>query len=181
MHACMLFIKRYGGSGALKADFTRTGRRTIKGVLHDGVKAMERYYRNNFADGARQDSIDLLLGNYCVKPGEGVSVPSPLAINKVPREDLTMLVLLMAGVVVLALAICVPSSRIIVWNQTYYWIAWAVLLAVGGAFGRLRGTQFVDTPELLRPLKGRVRAGSTVSPVDGYLRRSGSNMKLAAD
>ena len=38
-----------------------------------------RYYRNNFADGPRQDAIDLLLGNHTVNGGEGVSTPSPFA------------------------------------------------------------------------------------------------------
>jgi hypothetical protein len=44
----------YGGSGALKSDFTRTNQRTRKGLLDDGVKSLLRYLKNNFFDGARQ-------------------------------------------------------------------------------------------------------------------------------
>ena len=63
----------YAGTGALKVDFTKTGKRTLKGMFNDGVNSCMRYYINNFTDGIKQDSIDLLLGNY--KPH--VTVPSP--------------------------------------------------------------------------------------------------------
>jgi len=46
--------KAYGGSGALKSDFTRTNKRTRKGALEDGYKSVMRYIKNNFFDGARQ-------------------------------------------------------------------------------------------------------------------------------
>ena len=46
--------KAYGGSGALKSDFTRTNKRTQKGIMEDGYKSVTRYLKNNFFDGARQ-------------------------------------------------------------------------------------------------------------------------------
>lgn len=55
--------KQYAGTGALKADFTRVGKRTLNGAINDGVNAITRYFKNNFADGYRQDAIDLFLGN----------------------------------------------------------------------------------------------------------------------
>ncbi|KAE9048145.1 hypothetical protein PR003_g723 [Phytophthora rubi] len=59
------FVSRmYAGTGALKTDFTRTGRRTMAGALQDGVNSVTRYYLNNFSDGIRQDSFDLLVGNF---------------------------------------------------------------------------------------------------------------------
>ncbi|KAJ2513778.1 Phosphoinositide phosphatase sac1 [Coemansia sp. RSA 2049] len=58
----------YSGTGALKTDFTRTGKRTKMGALQDGRNSVERYVRGNFFDGERQDAIDLLLGAYRVKP-----------------------------------------------------------------------------------------------------------------
>jgi phosphatidylinositol 4-phosphatase len=54
----------YAGTGALKVDFTKTGKRTIKGMINDGVNSVMRYYINNFKDGFKQDAIDMLLGNY---------------------------------------------------------------------------------------------------------------------
>jgi hypothetical protein len=55
---------QYAGTGALKTDYTRTGQRTKFGLLMDGKNSAVRYYKNNFCDGYRQDSIDFFLGNY---------------------------------------------------------------------------------------------------------------------
>merc|ERR1712025_765811 len=77
-HADMISIQ-YTGTGALKTDFTRTGKRTKLGLLEDGRRSLIRYYKNNFADGFRQDSLDLFVGNHCVSPTEGVTQESPLA------------------------------------------------------------------------------------------------------
>lgn len=52
----------YAGSGALKTDYTRTGRRSKAGTFRDLVMSARRYAYNNFLDGKRQDGIDLLLG-----------------------------------------------------------------------------------------------------------------------
>ena len=46
--------RAYGGSDALKSDFTRTNNRTYKGALEDGYKSIMRYLKNNYFDGARQ-------------------------------------------------------------------------------------------------------------------------------
>ncbi|OQR92881.1 phosphatidylinositide phosphatase SAC1-like protein [Achlya hypogyna] len=54
----------YAGTGALKTDFTRTGKRTKKGVLQDVYNSCLRYLLNNFVDGQKQDSQDLLLQRY---------------------------------------------------------------------------------------------------------------------
>ena len=43
----------YAGTGALKVDFTKTGKRTVKGMINDGVNSCIRYYVNNFTDGMR--------------------------------------------------------------------------------------------------------------------------------
>lgn len=49
-----LISVQYSGTGALKTDFTRTGKRTIQGALQDGINSMTRYIKNNFSDGFRQ-------------------------------------------------------------------------------------------------------------------------------
>lgn len=46
----------YSGTGALKTDFIRTGKRTRKGLVEDGWNSVMRYLKNNFFDGARQVS-----------------------------------------------------------------------------------------------------------------------------
>ena len=49
-----LISKAYAGTGALKTDFTRTGKRTRQGAFDDLTKSVLRYLRNNHFDGARQ-------------------------------------------------------------------------------------------------------------------------------
>ena len=48
--------RAYAGTGALKTDFTRTGKRSKEGQLQDGYNSIMRYVRNNFMDGDRQVS-----------------------------------------------------------------------------------------------------------------------------
>ena len=52
----------YAGSGALKTDYTRTGKRSKPGMVQDGIRAARRYVYQNFLDGRRQDGIDIMLG-----------------------------------------------------------------------------------------------------------------------
>ena len=40
----------YSGTGALKTDFTRTGKRTFLGMLNDARNSITRYFINNFFD-----------------------------------------------------------------------------------------------------------------------------------
>ena len=74
-HADMISIQ-YFGTGALKTNFTRTGKRTKQGVLEDGRSSWIRYFKNNFTDGFRQDSLDLFTGNYVVSPTRKASPTS---------------------------------------------------------------------------------------------------------
>lgn len=52
----------YSGTGALKADYVRTGKRTLMGNIHDGYLSCKRFYINNFKDGYNQDCHDYFLG-----------------------------------------------------------------------------------------------------------------------
>jgi hypothetical protein len=54
--------RMYAGTPALKGDFTRTGKRTKRGALDDGMNSLQRYYLNNFLDADRQEGMDLLVG-----------------------------------------------------------------------------------------------------------------------
>lgn len=49
----------YSSTGALKTDFTRTGKRTKMGAVQDGVNSILRYVNNNFFDGSKQVSLPL--------------------------------------------------------------------------------------------------------------------------
>lgn len=79
----------YSGTGAMKTDVTRFGKRTKAGALQDARVGITRYFLNNFMDGPRQDSYDLFLGAY--QPGAtniGTSLVfvdrRPLLIQSVP-------------------------------------------------------------------------------------------------
>jgi len=50
----------YSGTGALKTDFTRTGKRTFPGLLNDGRNSLTRYVINNFFDGYNQVNHPLI-------------------------------------------------------------------------------------------------------------------------
>ena len=52
----------YSGTGALKSDFVRTGKRTMIGNIIDGYLSSKRFYLNNFRDGYNQDCHDYFLG-----------------------------------------------------------------------------------------------------------------------
>ena len=69
----------YAGTPALKGDYTRTGRRTKRGALDDGVNSLTRYYLNNFLDADRQEGMDLLVGAepFAALDGEGGGEPAP--------------------------------------------------------------------------------------------------------
>jgi hypothetical protein len=61
-----MISRQYSGTGALKTDFTRLGKRTFVGAANDAVNSLVRYIKNNFFDGERQDSLDLFLGKFTV-------------------------------------------------------------------------------------------------------------------
>jgi len=54
--------KTYAGTGAINTSATRTGRKTLAGLLSDATKSVGRAYINNFQDKAKQTAIDMLLG-----------------------------------------------------------------------------------------------------------------------
>lgn len=80
----------YAGTPALKTDFTRTGKRSYKGAVDDGVNSLQRYVKNNFLDGRRQDAMDVLLGKLTPKT-------SKLQINSRFKSLCTALFLMGVG------------------------------------------------------------------------------------
>ncbi|CAD8136513.1 unnamed protein product [Paramecium octaurelia] len=57
----------YTGTGALKTDSTKKGKRTFLGALEDGRRSVIRYFIGNFHDGGIQNNIDLLTNKIDLK------------------------------------------------------------------------------------------------------------------
>uniref|UniRef100_A0A8D1NE17 Phosphatidylinositol-3-phosphatase SAC1 n=1 Tax=Sus scrofa TaxID=9823 RepID=A0A8D1NE17_PIG len=139
--------KQYAGTGALKTDFTRTGKRTQLGLIMDGWNSLIRYYKNNFSDGFRQDSIDLFLGNYSV---DELDSHSPLSV---PR-DLKFLALPIIMVVAFSMCIICLLMAGDTWTETLAYVLFWGVASIGTFFIILyNGKDFVDAPRLVQKEK----------------------------
>ncbi|WZZ17166.1 hypothetical protein YC2023_110255 [Brassica napus] len=88
---------QYSGTPALKGDFVRYGHRTAQGVLKDGWSSLRRYYLNNFADGTKQDAIDLLQGHYIVAVNRDMApVPQKGGLEAVANFPVALAVVLLS-------------------------------------------------------------------------------------
>uniref|UniRef100_A0A669EC52 SAC1 like phosphatidylinositide phosphatase b n=1 Tax=Oreochromis niloticus TaxID=8128 RepID=A0A669EC52_ORENI len=136
--------KQYAGTGALKTDFTRTGKRTHWGLLMDGWNSMIRYYKNNFSDGFRQDSIDLFLGNYVVDEADWTTpLQDPKDWKTFSFSDVFNVTLLTC---------CLLSGD--TWTETLaYVLFWGTASAVTGGLILFYGRDFVDAPKLVQKEK----------------------------
>jgi hypothetical protein len=132
--------RQYAGSGAMKSQFTRTGKRDAAGLADDGAKALARYYLNNFRDGRKQDALDLATGAYAVVPGRS----APFRARASPALPLL-------AAAALALAAAAAARRPDAAGGPAPGQAGALLaLAVAIVAAVLRfGRQLVDAPQLL--------------------------------
>ncbi|XP_073234289.1 phosphatidylinositol-3-phosphatase SAC1-like isoform X1 [Porites lutea] len=137
---------QYAGTGALKTDFTRTGKRSTFGLVKDGLNSAIRYYKNNFADGFRQDSIDLFLGNYVVDTNEGISKPSPLETHRDWRFMALPMILLL-GFSMFVISVLIPSTDYGV--QFLYVLFWGAAVMVTLYVVLYFGNEYVDQPRLV--------------------------------
>ncbi|CAG8567321.1 14780_t:CDS:10, partial [Cetraspora pellucida] len=76
--------KIYTGTGALRSEYTRSGKVTWAGVLTDATKTVNRFYINNFQDKSKQETIDLLLGK--LLNSKAIEIHDP--VNELIREDM---------------------------------------------------------------------------------------------
>ena len=117
--------KSYSGTGALKTDFTRTGRRTRTGPLQDLNNSITRYIRNNFADGSRQDGFDVFLGAYLPSTYIGGTLVfadrRPTLIQAIPYILAASIFL----VIVSTLTRQLPNSTI--WPLRLFMILWSAI------------------------------------------------------
>ncbi|KAI0932523.1 hypothetical protein AcV5_004276 [Taiwanofungus camphoratus] len=133
----------YSGTGALKTDFTRTGKRTRKGMFEDGWNSAMRYLKNNFFDGARQDAYDLMTGSFVPRrswvPSALVRDHRPLIIRAVPYVISFSLFMVLAGLTL---------PRTSDYSLFYYFLLWFTLLALALIFVFAHGIEYVSWPRL---------------------------------
>ena len=136
--------KSYSGTGALKTDFTRTGKRTRVGALQDLNNSLTRYARNNFMDGPRQDAFDVFLGSYI--PPDSIDYQSfvdrrPLVIRAVPYVLAASVLMIFVATVTKRL----PDAT--VWPLRFFVIIWTVILAWCLHFMLTYGILYVRAPQ----------------------------------
>ena len=116
------------------------------GKLNDGFNSMQRYYKNNFEDGFRQDSFDLLLGRHRVSPDEGKSVACPLA----RRNNLKIIAFPLFTLLALSALIYVTLLEANSWSEkTWNMLLCASAIATITMIMFRYGQQFVDYPTLV--------------------------------
>ena len=146
--------RQYAGTGALKADFTRLGKRTYLGAMNDGVNAVSRYVRNNFGDGYRQDAIDLFLGNFLVDSAD-LQNSLETSILSTDQNGLALIAALFAmSMTILCLLVAGEPSFLRVSRKSAIpdnataTVFWLIIFFVCMMFIFLNGEEFVNTPKL---------------------------------
>lgn len=138
----------YSGTGALKTDFTRTGKRTRLGMVNDFTNSAIRYIKNNYLDGSRQDGIDLILGKYQVPLIYSHSpfkyTPSSIMIKLVPLYLLISLALFL--VILFSPDVFSIQSSLVHISALSFSFAVAVTCWL---FIQQNGAEFVDWPKLV--------------------------------
>ncbi|KAI9257265.1 SacI homology domain-containing protein [Phascolomyces articulosus] len=155
----------YSGTGALKTDYTRTGKRTYVGALNDLSNSLTRYVKNNYMDGSRQDGIDLFLGMYTVESG---LYNSPFAKKK-PWTTYAIPVGFFSSLGLFLMVLFSPEQFSIE-SSTLYVLLLSFCFALSITCWRYiqqHGTEFVDWPKL-KPIlfpNERVRSTTTTGPI----------------
>lgn len=154
--------KAYSGTGALKTDFTRTGKRSKEGALQDGVNSITRYIKNNYFDGARQDAYDLFTGAW--EPSKGLPHPDQraLLVRAMPWVFLFSLVMIFASLILPRHTAAQVASmagesagqavkKAAISTHVYFFSLWLVVAVGSAQFMVSRGLDYVAWPTLNRP------------------------------
>ncbi|KAI9725479.1 MAG: hypothetical protein M1828_003150 [Chrysothrix sp. TS-e1954] len=140
--------KSYSGSGALKTDFTRTGTRTKAGAMQDARNSIQRYIKNNFTDGPRQDAFDLFSGAFLPSSsgtGDVFVDHRPLLVQAMPYVFLASLFFI---------SIATATTRLpdrAVWPLRLTVLLFFGLAVYSANFMISHGTLYVNWPKLNTP------------------------------
>ncbi|KAI9511793.1 SacI homology domain-containing protein [Russula earlei] len=190
-----LISKAYAGTGALKTDFTRTGKRTRQGAFDDLKKSALRYLKNNHFDGARQDAYDLMTGAWIPRKGPSsalflITDTRPLVLRAVPYILSYSLFMILAGLTL---------PRTSDYSLVYYFALWFTLVILSTIFILIHGLDYVAWPRLVPPTEaihyhgagfrsgrhgtgfgldfGKLKSGADAQWVTRGIRRSDTQME----
>lgn len=135
--------KSYSGTGALKTDFTRTGKRTRAGALQDLSNSITRYVRNNFLDGPRQDGFDVFLGTHL--PSDSTSANIQLFFDRRPLAIQAIPYILAASLFMILVATFTPQlPDTASWPLRVFMVFWVIVGAYSFRFMYAHGMLYVS-------------------------------------
>ncbi|OQR69341.1 phosphatidylinositide phosphatase SAC1-like [Tropilaelaps mercedesae] len=141
---------QYAGTGALKADYTRTGKRTMLGVARDGWRSAVRYIKNNFFDGQRQDAIELILGNHRL---DEIDARRQLSRPQLPPDVFLAPLVLAVLVFLLPLLVILGPSREQATTLLFFIVLlWAPSVAFLCFKIKANRMLYIDKPRWLKPI-----------------------------
>lgn len=167
----------YSGTGALKTDFTRTGKRTRVGALKDFLNSALRYYLNNFGDGPRQDSYDLFLGGF--EPQMHLTRGSKFADHRPLWVQITPMIIYAALTVLLA-TIIFPKEHFTSLKNVCFFIGSGFLFVTSSVFAIQNGMQYVNWPRLVDldyVVSGASKQANTIYKLSKNYRKPRSSKK----
>ncbi|XP_038882829.1 phosphoinositide phosphatase SAC7 [Benincasa hispida] len=139
---------QYSGTPALKGDFVRYGQRTIQGIMKDGWNALLRYYLNNFADGTKQDAIDLMQGHYIVSVSRDMTPTTQKGGIEAIASFPLALSLVMTGFFFAAMSLRQARYDL---RHLFFSVLWASLSIAIAGFVKANGRIFCNRPRLHKP------------------------------
>ncbi|XP_058761943.1 phosphoinositide phosphatase SAC8-like isoform X1 [Vicia villosa] len=141
--------QEYAGTNALKGDLVRYGKKTLAGLIKDGISAVSRYYLNNFHDGIRQDALDLISGHYTVRR----NAPSPFQRNSFEplSKNVTLQYLPVASVLIIGSLTATSFTLHQAGRNTQQYVSSVICAGITAgimAIVKANGRQFCSRPRL---------------------------------
>ncbi|KAG6507244.1 hypothetical protein ZIOFF_032586 [Zingiber officinale] len=138
-------------------DFSRYGTRTFQGIANDGWNAIARYYLNNFADGTKQDTIDLLQGHYIVSANQDLNSSTKAGVLETNASFRSTLALVLCGIIFAYLFLQQAQNNS---SDLFLSLIWAGSSLGIAAFLRVNGRVFTNRPRSYRSGLGFTNQGT---------------------
>jgi hypothetical protein len=138
---------QYSGTPALKGDFVRYGKRTTQGILNDLRNSLSRYYLNNFADGTKQDAMDLLQGHYTTSVSREMAVPGKSGLLETYVSFRLAFALIMGALIFMMMSLRQARNDV---RHLLLSLLWAGLCIGITHFVRANGRTLTNRPRFFR-------------------------------